>query len=794
MPVVTASSSPARMGGMSALRTGVSLGVLSLLAAPSLAFAQVVDGATATAPSATTGGAGQVADSTPTDDPTAADAGDVIVTGIRASLQGARDRKRNAEQVIDSITAQDIGALPDRSVSEALQRVPGVTLQRTNENRDPARLSSEGGGVFIRGLSFVRSELNGRDVFSANSGRALSFEDVSADLLAGVDVYKNPSAELVEGGIGGIINLRTRKPFDATGRVVAFSGDINYADLREKAFISGNALVSDRWQTGIGEIGVLLSYSIGNIGNRTDSVSASRYDRATLSQPQDGFAAGSTVYLPNALGFRRIDWQQRRTAFDGSIQWRPAPNLQFTAEALIATASPRDIEFNVGDYDPLPADNATYTFGESGNLETATVTNRNLNFNTRAGSQRRKTEDYSLNMRWDTLDNLSIGADVQYIRSAAEVYSMTAFTQAAVPATIALDLSQDKPGLSITPTGGAAGAYETKSAYWWAAAMDHIEDNDADELAARMDVEYTFPDDGILRSFRAGGRISHRDATTRQTGYNWALLSAQYWGGGTPVKLTDTGFAGGPQNPGLPDQTTFQAFPNFFSNKIAAPAGGFWFPSAGLVQNGTANAYSYLKSTLSAGWGWTPLSDDYEQSAASTGGVNEQSETTQAGYALLRFGRDGVFDGNVGVRIVGTQTVASGAPVVVTPPTGSPTTCVVGTRIDNGPRAGQSVTAADCALYAQAFAFAGGAISGTGSRSGGSYTDVLPSANLRFFLKDNLQLRLAAAKAIIRPTFAQLSSFVQLGYSFDATTNIATGNGVGGRVTPFTGSAGSTLR
>src|SRR5437870_10947259 len=155
----------------------------------------------------------------------------IIVTGIRASLRSARDRKKNAEQMVDSITATDIGALPDRSVSEALQRVPGVTLQRTNEARDPARLSAEGGAIFIRGLSWVRSEFNGRDTFSANNGRVLGFEDVPADLLAGVDVYKNPSADLTEGAIGGLVNLRTRKPFDQSGQLFAASVDVNYADL-----------------------------------------------------------------------------------------------------------------------------------------------------------------------------------------------------------------------------------------------------------------------------------------------------------------------------------------------------------------------------------------------------------------------------------------------------------------------------------------------------------------------------------------------------------------------------------
>ena len=220
-----------------------------------------------------------------------ADIEEIVVSGIRASLESAQAIKKNADQVVDSITATDIGALPDRSVSEALQRIPGVTLQRTNANRDPARLASEGGGIFIRGLSWVRSETNGRDIFSASNGRDLSFEDVSADLLAGVDVYKNPSAELIEGGIGGIVNLRTRLPFDSDQRQFAVSADYNYADLMDQGFTSGNALYSDRWETGAGEFGFLASLSIGNIGNRTDSIQTGRFEPREL-----GARAGRLQY------------------------------------------------------------------------------------------------------------------------------------------------------------------------------------------------------------------------------------------------------------------------------------------------------------------------------------------------------------------------------------------------------------------------------------------------------------------------------------------------------------------
>lgn len=799
-------SGPARSMGASRRRhLGASSLVIAAMMLPMPALAQTAI-ADAAGQAGAGGGAGQGPDAQASEQDSALSTdtkGDIVVTGIRASLQTAQARKQNAEQIVDSITAQDIGALPDRSVSEALQRIAGITLQRTNENRDPARLSSEGGGVFIRGLSWVRSELNGRDVFSANNGRGLSFEDVSSDLLAGVDVYKNPSAELVEGGIGGIVNLRTRKPFDSTGLVLAASGDYNYADLRKKGFWSGNVLASDRWSTPLGEIGVLLSYSIGNIGNRTDSISAGRYDAAPLGKAQDGVSAGTTVFVPNGMGFRQIDWEQKRTAFVGSVQWKPSETLLLTGEALISQADPHDIEHAVGDYaGPSVAANSpdigTYTFGPNRELSSGTITNRQINPDTRFGSQHKKTQDYSLNLRWTPDEHWAFSADVQYVKSTAQVVSMTAFTQTNTLGTFKFDFRGDDPSLTVTPTAGPGASFGTwanQSSYWWAAAMDHIEDNEAHEWAERADVEYSFIDNPFLKSFRLGARGTDRTAITRQTGYNWALLSEQYWGAtGNPVYLNQTGYAGGPQAPGLPGQSELFTYSNFFRGKVPAIGSSFWFPSNALVSNGTANAYNYLKSTESGGWGWTPLSSDYSLAAPGadnvSGGINNQSEKTRAGYALLRFGSDGGlhFDGNIGVRVVNTDTGATGSAIRVAAPTAG---CAVGTPITSGPRAGQTVTQADCNLLASAVAFSGGNIGGLTQAHSGSYTDVLPSLNLRFFLQDNLQLRLAAAQAIVRPTFAQLNPFTTLGFSFDSATGIANGTGAGGRVTAFTGTAGN---
>ena len=98
----------------------------------------------------------------------------VVVVGQRASLENAQKIKQNADEVVDSVVADDMGKLPDRSVTEVLQRVVGVTIDRTMTKGDPEHYSVEGSGVMVRGLSYVRSELNGRDSFSANGGRARS--------------------------------------------------------------------------------------------------------------------------------------------------------------------------------------------------------------------------------------------------------------------------------------------------------------------------------------------------------------------------------------------------------------------------------------------------------------------------------------------------------------------------------------------------------------------------------------------------------------------------------------------
>ncbi|WP_375422014.1 TonB-dependent receptor [uncultured Sphingomonas sp.] len=224
---------------------------------------------------------------------------DIVVTGIRQSLANAQAIKRNADTVVDAITAQDIGALPDRSVTEALQRVPGVSINRFAGSNDPDHFSVEGSGVVVRGLNFVRSEFNGRDAFAAGvGGQALNFADVPAELLGSVEVYKNATADLIEGGLAGTVNLNTRKPFDNPGFHVGVDAEANYGDFRKKWTPTGSLLLSDTWDTSIGRFGLLGSASYSRLKSRADGIQVTNFQTRDNTFVQSGtLTAGDQIPL-----------------------------------------------------------------------------------------------------------------------------------------------------------------------------------------------------------------------------------------------------------------------------------------------------------------------------------------------------------------------------------------------------------------------------------------------------------------------------------------------------------------
>jgi TonB-dependent receptor len=327
------SRSTARFNSSLALRCGASTGVLAAALLPSIAWAQVTDQAEQNGSKPISATTSTEAQNSP---PSAPDKNTIIVTGVRRALQSARQRKKNADTVMDSIDATDIGAFPDKSVAEALQRVPGISVNRFSMQTGPAdtaHFAAEPAGVLIRGLPQVRNELNGRDVFSATSGgdtaeRGLSWSDVPAELLAGVDVYKEQTADLIEGGIAGTVSLRTRVPFDAPGQLIQVGVKANYGDISKKWTPDANIFYSNRWQTGFGEIGIMGHAAYSRLKTASQDIQYLRafiYEQGTFPNSANvtshDFATG-TVVVPSQLTFRNDDFDRQRLGLAGAAQWR----------------------------------------------------------------------------------------------------------------------------------------------------------------------------------------------------------------------------------------------------------------------------------------------------------------------------------------------------------------------------------------------------------------------------------------------------------------------------------------
>src|SRR4051794_7945417 len=141
---------------------------------------------------------------------------EVVVVGLQRSMQQAQTIKKNSTQIVDTVVAEDIGKLPDVTVSETAARIPGVQVDRAR--------GEAAGQVLVRGLPDLTTTYNGREIFTAET-RNVALGDFPAGGIAGLEVFKSTTADLVEGGLAGLINVRSRRPFDFEGFEI--SGSLN---------------------------------------------------------------------------------------------------------------------------------------------------------------------------------------------------------------------------------------------------------------------------------------------------------------------------------------------------------------------------------------------------------------------------------------------------------------------------------------------------------------------------------------------------------------------------------------
>ncbi len=661
---------------------------------------------------------------------------EIIVTGQRASIESAIAIKRNADQIVDSITAEDIGKLPDRSVTETLQRVTGVTIDHFMARNDPDHFSVEGSGVNIRGLTFVRSELNGRDSFSANGGRTLSFEDVPPELLAGVDVYKNPSADQIEGGIGGLVNLRTRLPFDAPGQVISFSAQESWGDLRKKWEPSFSGLYSNRWSTGIGDIGVLFDAAFSRNSTRTDGIQVEPY------YPRTDLVPGETVYVPKGVNWRTLDFTRRRIGLYGAVQWAPSDDIDIVVTGFQSRYKMHWDEHAIfsqtNAYNIVPAPGTEFTYDSTGALLTGTETNPTdggmpFNDDVRSADRKSRTTDFSGQLTWRATDRLAFKFELQHILATTTGFDSTVATGVNLPSQ-QIDLTHGVPQLR------ADDAYlADPNNYYWAFTMDHLDDNRATEWAYRADLDYDLDTGGFLKSFRFGVRGTDRDALNKNSPYNWQPVSQQWQLGWFLPRLAYLSE--------FPLESTTYSFDNYYHGNAHFPT-NVVFPATSQA-TGYPDTYVALHD-ISAQL-CRELNPDCDTNFALTqfgdAQINDQHEQTYAAYGLLKFGLDNLgtpLTGNVGLRVVKTKAHGSGFLVYPTALTIPPE------------QAGGDYPV-----------FTGESVAVT---SRNDYTYWLPTLNLLYKITPELQARFAASRGMTRPDFTLLQSYTQLSADIDAAT------------------------
>ncbi len=252
---------------------------------------------------------------------------EIIVTARRRALADAISIKKNSDTIVDSVTADEAGKLPDNSITEVLQRVPGVTISRfAGSNGGSSAFQIEGTGLTVRGLPFNSSMLNGQQLFSANGASSFSWNEITPELMAGVDVYKATRADLIEGGASSI-NLRTHLPFDFKDTQFNVTAGGSYGTQARKASPRISGMFSKRFDTGIGEIGVLWDLAYSRLYQQSSNlqVGAMFAEYVPTSKRADHLA-----FVPSQFNWNNNRNRRDRYGAYQALQWRPASNLTLT--------------------------------------------------------------------------------------------------------------------------------------------------------------------------------------------------------------------------------------------------------------------------------------------------------------------------------------------------------------------------------------------------------------------------------------------------------------------------------
>ncbi|KAA9008552.1 TonB-dependent receptor [Sphingobium limneticum] len=648
--------------------------------------------------------------SRPTARPTAqhADPEDaIVVTGFRASMNIAREIKRKSDAIVDSIAAEDIGQLPDNSATEALARLPGVQIFR---NR------GEGQSITIRGISQVVTMINGQEAYTGSSRRTL-LNSYPAGLIRSMEVYKALTPDLIEGGIGGAVDVQLRQPLDfKKGMTVAATLRGSYDDQAKKAFDNADLLVAGNWDTGAGEIGVMVNASY---------LKRDYYESYRESlQPQTN-AAGQT--FPTGILLKNPKGSYERPVFTGEVQWRPAYNFGLHLRATNVTD---DNEYTDTD---LQTNMALTTALTNVELVPGTGIVKSATFTATADSGPRSNHTRQL------LDTTQVELGADFTSGIATLTTNAVYTTSKIETDQQLMLLSfnkapviDAVFQSDSKYGGLSYTYRNIdlsdiNQFHVRAYSDTRTRQKGEGLQWRTDLNLD-TGTGFFRSVKTGVRYARRSADF-QTGTGLANLNAlnlrmsAFPGGSTPVSLTRGVSADDAMLPG--------GWVGYDAN---------WLASMSNVKSLNAYVDSLQATKL--------YTDDGRPAFAPQSAFNGK-ETSYAAYGQVKYGFDlgGVaIDGVAGARLVNTVLDINGTQYAVS----------------RSPTSGGNVT-----TY-------------TPVHARQNYLDFDPSFSAVAHFSSALQLRLAWTKTFSRPDFSQLNpsqTFSQvLAGSGAYTGRVTTGN------------------
>jgi TonB-dependent receptor len=661
------------------------------------------------------------------------DANEIVVRGIRASLQSAAARKRDSAVVIDSIAQEDLGKFPDANIAEALQRIPGVSIDRSN---------GEGQFVTVRGMGpqFNTVLFNGRSFASDNYGREFSFDLLAAELISGADVYKTSQARLQDGGIGSTINLRTARPLDRPGFHAVATAKGNYEQNNEKVTPQLFGLVSDTFADN--RIGVLASLSYQKRIASVNRVST------------DGFLPGVTlgggptpiatdVYAPRNVGVYGTKDERTRLGATLVGQYQASDTLLVTLDGLYNKFTSKSKTDGLG----LWFEPSQYTAATIDDNRTVTslTTNGNADLQSQYGVRDTTTYEIGVNTDWRPSDTLHVvfdattsnasnkggGKGYNAVVGASTPYSWKAGAPGALPTFSVLD-----PDALVDPAG----------------VRNHVGSiggNDVSERVyeARLDTEWS-ADSGALKTVRFGGSYTRRSRTN--TGVGTLNVGCFYCGYVTPTPASLLSpYTIGSIGSGGGYPTTFLSYdPAKYIAYLGSPESLSARDQALKLAPGTSLA-SLLQQSNGAGF------------AAVRNPPDTVREAVYAGYAETDF--EGRLGGvpwfvNMGARYVHTEV-----------------------RAESQQRALVDVlpVAQDPTNYRAVYANNGAYVASEGETS---YDVFLPDINVRIKPVDQVNIRLGASQTLTRPTLNDLRPVTTFG---DPRPAILTGSGGNPALKPY---------